>query len=98
MAPRSSPGPLEVVFKSFAALAGAALGIWLLWGIRSLIVPVAVGALLAYICHPLVAGLERYRVPRGLAIGLLLLVFGSAAVLIVSLVRSGVPTEVRALD
>jgi predicted PurR-regulated permease PerM len=98
MAPRTSPGPVEVVFKSIAAVAGAALGIWLLWGIRSLIVPVAVGGLLAYICHPLVAGLERYRVTRGLAIGLLLLAFGSAAILIVSLVRSGVPTGIRALD
>jgi predicted PurR-regulated permease PerM len=98
MAPRSSPGPVEVVVKSVAAIAGAALGIWLLWGIRSLILPVAVGGLLAYICYPLVAGLERYRVTRGLAIGLLLLAFVSATILIVTLVRSGVPTEIRALD
>jgi predicted PurR-regulated permease PerM len=55
MAPRSRPGPVEVVFESFAAVAGAVLGIWLLWGIRSLILPVAVGALLAYICYPLVS-------------------------------------------
>jgi predicted PurR-regulated permease PerM len=98
MAPRSRPGPVEVVFESFAAVAGAVLGIWLLWGIRSLILPVAVGALLAYICYPLVSGLERFRVTRGLAITLLFLVFLSAAILVVSLVRSGVSTEIRTLN
>jgi predicted PurR-regulated permease PerM len=98
MAPRSRPGPVEVVFESFAAVAGAVLGIWLLWGIRSLILPVAVGALLAYICYPLVSGLERYKVTRGVAITLLFLVFLSAAILVVSLVRSGVSTEIRTLN
>ena len=98
MAPRSRPSAVEVVFESFAAVAGAVLGIWLLWGIRSLILPVAVGALLAYICYPLVTGLERYRVTRGLAITLLFLVFLSAATLVVSLVRSGVSTEIRTLN
>ena len=48
----------------------------LVWGLRSLIVPVSVGGLLAYICRPLVARLERYWIPRGLGVGLLLLVFG----------------------
>jgi predicted PurR-regulated permease PerM len=98
MAPRSSPGPVEIVFKSFAAIAGAVLGIWLLWGIRGLIVPVAVGGLLAYICHPLVTGLERHRLPRGPAIGLLLLAFVSAALLLVIVVRAAVPTGIGALD
>src|SRR5262245_45164028 len=98
MAARSSPSPAEVLFKSFAAVAGAALGIWLLWELRSLIVPMAVGGLLAYICYPLVVRLERFRVTRGLAIGLLLLGFLSATILIASLLRSGVPREVRGLD
>ena len=71
---------------------------YLLWGIRSLILPVVVGGLLAYICGPVVVGLERYRVTRGLAIGLLLLAFASAAFVIVSVVRAGVPTEIGALD
>jgi predicted PurR-regulated permease PerM len=52
------------------AAAAVALGGYLVWGLRSLIVPMAVGGLLAYIVRPLVARLERLRVPRGLAIGL----------------------------
>ena len=57
-------------------MAGAvALGAWLVWGLRSLIVPASVGGLLAYICRPFVARLERYRVPRSIAIGLLLALF-----------------------
>ena len=99
MVPRQNrPSAVETVLKSLGAVAGAILLAYLLWGIRSLILPVAVGGLLAYICDPVVVGLERYRVPRGLAIGLLLLAFVSAALLTVRVVRSGVPTDIGALD
>jgi predicted PurR-regulated permease PerM len=99
MVPRQNrPSAVETVLKSLGAVAGAILLACLLWGIRSLILPVAVGGLLAYICDPVVVGLERYRVPRGLAIGLLLLAFVSAALLTVRVVRSGVPTDIGALD
>jgi predicted PurR-regulated permease PerM len=99
MAARSRPpSAVEIVLKLLGAIAGAIVLGYLLWGIRSLLLPVVVGALLAYICSPLVVGLERYRVTRGLAIGLLLLAFLSAALLIATLVRAGIPTEIRALD
>ena len=99
MAPRNSPpSAVEIVLKSLGVIAGAILLVFLLWGIRSLILPVVVGGLLAYICDPVVVGLERYRVTRGLAIGLLLLAFASAAFVIVRVVRAGVPREIGALD
>ncbi len=99
MAPRNSPpSAVEIVLKLLGAIAGAILLGFLLWGIRSLILPVVVGGLLAYICDPVVVGLERYRVTRGLAISLLLLAFVSAAFLIVRVVRAGVPTEIGTLD
>lgn len=99
MAARSNPpSAVEIVLKLLGAIAGAILLGFLLWGIRRLLLPVVVGALLAYICSPLVAGFERYRVTRGLAIGLLLLAFLSVALLIAGLVRAGIPTEIRALD
>ena len=44
----------------------------------TVIMPAVVGGLLAYICRPLVARLERYRIPRALAVGLLLLMFAFA--------------------
>jgi len=64
MPPTRNPSALEVVVKALAVVAGAILGIYLLWRVRGLVVPVVVGGLLAYICGPLVAGLERYRITR----------------------------------
>src|SRR5262245_2461958 len=99
MASRNSPpSAVEIVLKLLGAIAGAMLVAFVLWGLRRLILPVAVGGLIAYICEPVVVGLERYGVRRGLAIGLLLLAFVSGALLIVGVVRSKVPTEIEALD
>ena len=67
-------------------------------GLRSLIVPIAVGSLLAYVCYPLVARLERYRVTRGLAIGLLVLGFFSAALVLTIRIRAGMSSEIGTLD
>ena len=87
-----------MVITSLAAAAAVALGGYLVWGLRSLIVPMAVGGLLAYIVRPLVARLERLRVPRGLAIGLLLLVFGLAALFIVTRIRAVMPSDIALLE
>jgi predicted PurR-regulated permease PerM len=55
MAPRNSPpSAVEIVLKLLGAIAGAIFVAFLVWGIRSLIVPVAVGGLLAYIFDPVV--------------------------------------------
>ena len=99
MASRNNPpSAFEIVLKLLGATAGAVFVAFLLWGIRSLVLPIAVGGLLAYICGPLVVGLERYGVRRGLAIGLLLLAFVSAAFLIVTVIRTSIPTEMGVLD
>ena len=99
MTPRNNPpSAVESVLKSLGVIAGAILLAFLLWGIRSLILPVVVGALVAYVCNPLVVRLERYRVTRGVAIGLLLLAFVSVAFLIIRVVRAGVPSEIGFLD
>jgi len=74
------------------------LGAYLVWRLRSLIVPVAVGGLLAYICRPVVARLERARVPRGVAIALLLLVFAVAALVAVNRIRAVMPGDTEALE
>jgi predicted PurR-regulated permease PerM len=81
-----------------AAVAGLVLAASLVWGLRSLIVPAAVGSLLAYIVRPLVARLERFRVPRGLAIGMLLLVFALAALAIGNRVRTVMPNDTGMLE
>ncbi len=98
MTPRNDFSPAGTLFKSVVAAAGALLSAYLLWKLRSLIVPVAVSSLMAYICRPLVIHLERYRVPRGLGIWLLLFVFVLAALFIANRVRSIMPTEIGALE
>lgn len=88
----------RMLFKSAVAATGLLLSAYLLWKLRSLIPPVAVGGLAAYICRPLVARLERYLVTRGLAIGLLLLAFVVVALFIVNRVRAVMPTEIGAVE
>jgi predicted PurR-regulated permease PerM len=53
---------------------------------------------LSYICRPLVAGLERRRIPRGVAAGLLMLTFAFVALVGVNSVRAAMPTEIEALE
>jgi predicted PurR-regulated permease PerM len=96
--PRNEFSPAGTLFKSVVAAAGALVAAYLLWKLRSLIVPVAVSSLMAYICRPLVIRLERHGVPRGLGISLLLFAFVLAALFIVNLVGSIMPTEIGALE
>ena len=90
--------PAGVVLKSVVTAAAVVLAVALVWGLRSLIVPASVGGLLAYICRPLVARLERCRVPRGLAVALLLLMFASIALVIANSFRAVMPSETGALE
>jgi predicted PurR-regulated permease PerM len=87
-----------LVLKSVVTVAAVVLAVALVWGLRSLIVPASVGGLLAYICRPLVARLERCRVPRGLAVALLLLMFASIAMVIANSFRAVMPSETGVLE
>ena len=95
-----APGPpaLGAVIKGLAAAMAVILAGYLVWGLRSLIVPTFVGGLLAYICRPLVVRLERCRIPRSLAAGLLLLGFALLLLGGVNSVRTAMPTEIEALE
>jgi hypothetical protein len=94
-----TPGNVGViVLKSVVAVAGVGLAAYLLIELRSLIVPVAVAGLLAYVCRPLVAMLERYRVHRDVAIGMLLLLFVLSALFIVNRIRAVMPTDLQAVE
>jgi predicted PurR-regulated permease PerM len=87
-----------IVIKSVVTLAAVSLAAYLLWGLRGFIVPAFVGGLLAYICRPVVARLERGRIPRGLAVGLLLLMFGAVTLVGLNSVRAAIPSEIEALE
>ncbi len=62
MIPRNELVPAGALFKVVVAAAGVLLSAYLLWKLRGLIVPVAVGGLMAYICRPLIGHLEHYRI------------------------------------
>jgi predicted PurR-regulated permease PerM len=79
-------------------VAALALTVYLVWGLRSLIVPASVGGLLAYICRPLVARLERWRVPRPLAVTLPLLVLALVALVGLNSIRAIVPNEMAVVE
>lgn len=93
MIPRDERLLAGMVFKSTVASAAILLAVFLLWALRGLIAPILVSGLVAYICRPMLARLERYRVPRALAIGLLLLVFALAALFVVDRIRVLAPTR-----
>jgi predicted PurR-regulated permease PerM len=94
----ASPKRAGVVIRSVVTLAAVLLATYLVWGLRSFIVPAFVGGLLAYICRPVVARLERGRIPRGLAVGLLLLTFGAVTLVGLNSVRAAIPSEIEALE
>jgi predicted PurR-regulated permease PerM len=95
-----APRPLRaaVVTTYVATAAAAALAAYLVWALRTLIVPVVAGGLLAYICRPFIGRLERTRIPRGLAIALLLLVFVVGALVGLNSVRAAIPSEEALLE
>jgi predicted PurR-regulated permease PerM len=90
---RNDFGSAGRLLRSTVAAAGLLLSVYLLWKLRSLIVPVVVGGLVAYICRPLVVHLERFRIPRSAAIGLLLVMFVLTVLFIASRITAVMPNE-----
>jgi predicted PurR-regulated permease PerM len=91
-------GTGEISVKLVVAAAGILLAAYLLWELRSLVLPILVSSLLAYVCRPLVVGLERRRVPRGAAIGLLLSGFMLTGLFLIDRIQAIVPTEQRLIE
>jgi predicted PurR-regulated permease PerM len=88
----------EVSWKPVVVASGILLAAYLTWELRSLVLPLTFSSLLAYVCRPLVTGLERHRVPRGLAIGLLLAGFLLACLVIIVGVQALIPTEHKLIE
>ena len=94
----AKPSPFASLFRIVAIVAGTVLGAALLVGLRSLILPIVAGALLAYVCAPLVANLERLRLSRDLAVGLLVLVLVAAGLFVFTQLRTSIPGEKGLLE
>ncbi len=72
------------VFYTLSAFLGVTAVIYLLFALRTLILPVLLGIIAAYICQPLLSILQRKGVPRW---GSTLLLFGGFILIILMLVR-----------
>lgn len=97
---RSDDAPLGAgsPLKWLAAVISVGLGTYIVFALRSLIAPVLVSGLLAYVCHPLVTRLERFRLPRDAAIGLLLVAVTLVSVFVVVGARRLVPSDADLLE
>ncbi len=74
-APRSASTPTAAALRTLALLAIVAAFV----GAREVLVPVALGAFVAFLLAPIASALERLRVPRGLAATLSVLTLAVAA-------------------
>ena len=83
----------DVVWKPPLVVVVTLLVAYEIWELRSLILPLTVSGLLAYVCRPLITGLERFHVPRSLAIALVVTGFLSACLVIILGIQAVVPTE-----
>ncbi|HEX7928122.1 MAG TPA: AI-2E family transporter, partial [bacterium] len=80
------------------ALLTLALGVYLLWSLRAIILPMLVGAFVAYLCIPLVDWLESKAIPRTLAVVLLFTVFLLSLVLAVRQIQGFIPDDKEKLE
>lgn len=72
---------------------GVVVGLYLVWGLRALILPTIVGAMSAYVCRPLLREIRRFGVPHNLGVLILVGLFCLGIALIVSQVRSFIADE-----
>ncbi len=72
----------EPLVSRTLAVSGLLVGVWFLWANGALLAPFLLALAIAYLLDPLVEHLERRRVPRSLAIGLVLLPFLVALVVL----------------
>ena len=63
----------EISWRSLLSIVGLGLGLWLIVRIWPIILIIVIALILAGTFSPVVAWLERRRVPRALGLGLILL-------------------------
>ncbi len=86
------------IFNSVFAAVSIALTVFLVYGLRILILPCIIGCLAAFICTPILTTMKRKKIPKGLAIlilfgGLFIIMFGLSR-----LVGSMIPDEKGKLE
>ena len=82
---------------SFSIL-GAVLFCLLAWALRELILPIIVGALVAYLCNPILSWMRRKHLPKGMGVVVLLTLFSLAITQISGQIRDAMPDEQGELE
>ncbi|MBI3024167.1 MAG: AI-2E family transporter [Candidatus Tectomicrobia bacterium] len=80
--PSGTPAPLILTWKRVWLILIAIGVVWILVSARAALTPLVVSFILAYVLHPLVDTMERRRVPRTVAVLLLLLALGIAVIIL----------------
>lgn len=86
------------IFKSVTTVIFIAVFSTLLIALKQLILPVIVGALLAYLCKPLLGMFKYHWLPEGIRIFCLMSFFVGFLFASIWLVRSSIPDEVKKLE
>lgn len=85
-------------FYLLTSLLGLIFFTSLVWMLRELVLPSIIGALAAYLCHPLLSRMRQWRIPKSLAILVLFGGFFSLISLASSHVRDAIPDEQGKLE
>jgi predicted PurR-regulated permease PerM len=97
----NDPGSMRlrrIFIHSVLALLALSVFIYLTWSLRALIVPLVVGALLAYSLRPLVEWVKRWGLTHGLAVALIFVVFAAGLALIGSQIQAVWPDRLARLE
>ncbi|MES2769249.1 MAG: AI-2E family transporter [Bdellovibrionota bacterium] len=87
-----------LIFKTISGLIIAGVLIALLISLKQLILPMIVGALLAYLCKPLLGMFKYHWLPEGIRVFGLISFFVGFLFLSIWVVRSSMPDEVKKLE
>lgn len=97
----SEPGAMRVrqmIIHAVLALLALSVFVYLVWALRALIVPLVVGALLAYAVRPLVELVKRWGLAHGVAVSVIFLAFAAGLVLLVSQIQAVWPDHQMRLE
>lgn len=86
------------IFKGFAFLCSIGLLIFLAIALKKLIFPMIVGALLAYLCRPLLNLFRYHWLPEGIRLFILMVSFVGFLFVATWVVRSNLPNEAELLE
>jgi predicted PurR-regulated permease PerM len=84
---------LRRILYSITALVAAPVGTYVVWLLRSLILPFIIGTLAAFICAPILSFAKRKGIPRGIGIFILFAFFFLTIFLIVTQISKILPDE-----